>query len=813
MTPRWEDFMKLGGLASIGICLPPGEVEMSVPLMLALRLTQGSRPRTLDQWHELCHPADHDKTRGLHALIDGRGTFLSAERRLYCGDGVYRSFRLDACLQRDEDGRPAYLMGVETPLEEALLSCIPSFTGEDGLTTGAWGNLARYLRRALDGLGSAAPSPLPQSEPLRLLLQLLRQESDEQELIVGVVGLASSGKSALVNAMMGERLLPEETRATNSLPVLCRRGEVRSAEALERIKEKDLEEGRDARIRRERAAGLNLSPTWMEERVSERWNPKNARALARIEWTSPQALIPEGLLLVDTPGLDAWGLSGHEELVSRRLLPALDVILYVTPIRAPLKAADLNLMRTIVEGGQELIVLLSGIDMERDEVEAGRMVRSREERLARALASLRRDMKDAGLPPCPIIPIASPLALGPDASRQTQTQGWRAANLGTLMGLLPSSPQEAQARITALRGRRALALLERAVNELEPTPALDENADPIADRLDRAIEGTRWFLDGLQLDAAADRGESAAQAALEDVGLPPAPLHLPEPGSEGDSALGASPDGGLFSPLLLSMREQALRERFLALPAIQGGAQGKRRVLLLGAQRQDGLRILSRLTHDSELPDSPSLERDRDDWLLCGGGEGPFSCVALPGDTGGLQILLPPAAAFLGAGEAPAAWDWPELLAQWVPVLCLDLARIDAGLSDLARSPCLEALAAAPRWVLAYPHGGLFDGRLADLVLDVPERVRAFAGAHGFKGRMDWFVCENYDPRYTDFLALGARVRPYSSEGEVGALAALWNDLGLDSDEPFTPRRLSATLTEVRDRLRASAERLLSAEE
>ena len=58
-----------------------------------------------------------------------------------------------------------------------------------------------------------------------------------------------------------------------------------------------------------------------------------------------------------------------------------------------------------------------------------------------------------------------------------------------------------------------------------------------------------------------------------------------------------------------------------------------------------------------------------------------------------------------------------------------------------------------------------------DLVADVPERVAAFKERRGFRGRMDWFVYENYDPRYTDFIALGRQIGADSSDGDALAVA------------------------------------------
>jgi len=43
----------------------------------------------------------------------------------------------------------------------------------------------------------------------------------ERYLQVGVVGITSSGKSSFINALMGEALIPEETRPTSNVLFYC----------------------------------------------------------------------------------------------------------------------------------------------------------------------------------------------------------------------------------------------------------------------------------------------------------------------------------------------------------------------------------------------------------------------------------------------------------------------------------------------------------------------------------------------------------------------------------------------------------------
>ena len=1139
MTPLWLDFMRLGPLAGILLRFPGGSVEMSPALLSLLRLMPGSSPGSLEQWYELCHPSDHDRTRGLsRTLFQGRETSLTLERHLYCGDGVYRPFRLDACIQRDEGGAPLFLMGIETLLGgeaasrpiggwrsglmeaadrlsaegkrieallrqaqddastqndlalNALIESMPlplsTLSPLDGralnsrafrrlaaiepdlraralaLAEGerlecqdAFGRLRTFevhflspeadglqallltdvtdlleaeaegmaLRRRLgrcllgipaEGASALHPAPLPAARggeasdaadirsglndrlafalnaiarsgrrssfaSFEEQLRSLSRSLGETELTVGVVGLTGSGKSTFINALMGERLLPAETRATTNMTVLCRRGGTRSADIFYQ----------DGKI--ERVTGEALTPQWMEEHTSEHWNPGNARGVSRIEWSSPDALIPSGLILADTPGLDACDLPRYGELILRRLLPGLDIVLYVTSIRTRFKAADVELMQTLLDGNQRIILLLSQIDLERDDMEAGRVVQTRRQKLERAVMELREDLQQASVPACPIIPISSRLAL--EGFRDRASGEWQGSNFDPLIRQLALFRGNILQYGTTMRGLRALSLLEQLLRRLtgegrgqwlerrraelrelrdaqrwmsaelssvrnEWSRALSPDrllprfledirsaaslgalrshclrwesawADLIqrmTERMDRAREVCRQTLlrheilpaalsdgsdspsalssmdrslrsqeEGLRAqvrleqllapfqesgiplpvarDALAGRGARLLQerlellrnhlnwwenhtrelfcdplyaelkrgersvAEVESEGAPdqaeglealrgsladatagirqllegeqsalePSEFSAPAlpPAEEGESAQ----DVGLFTSLLYSMREQTLQTRFLALPALGHG----RRLALLGLRRHDGLRLVSRLAHDSRLVEDSAekLDAEGQNWLFFGEGTPPFPClrvedVQLPG---GMAILSAPSdAVCASSADAP---DWRALFADWTPVIHLDLARVDSGLSDLARAPWTGALVTAPRWVLAFAHGGLFDRKLPDLLIDVPERVAAFTELRDFRGTMDWFVYENYDARYTDFIGLAGQVSSRSDDDDLEALLSLWRERIQFDDAPFTEGGIRLALRETRDRLRRDVRRL-----
>lgn len=212
-------------------------------------------------------------------------------------------------------------------------------------------------------------------------LRTLRNQPQDDALRVGVVGITSSGKSTFLNALMGETLLPEESRATTNLMVRCRHGEERQL----RVRYQD---GRETIF----ANGV-LQGGLLRELCSETLNPGNEKQIAFMEWSTPTSVLPASLVLLDTPGLDAVGLKGHEELTLRHFLPSADIVIYMTSIRNPFNAADLKLVSSIMENDQRVLFVLTQADLEVDSHQHGRLWRSKEDKLSNHLERLKQDIK------------------------------------------------------------------------------------------------------------------------------------------------------------------------------------------------------------------------------------------------------------------------------------------------------------------------------------------------------------------------------------------------------------------------------------
>ena len=137
---------------------------------------------------------------------------------------------------------------------------------------------------------------------------------------VGVVGVTSAGKSMLLNGLLQSRLLPTGIRPSSNALVLCRKGQTPVARVA----------FQDGSVR----SFDSEIPRHLREFGDERSNRGNELGVDEIEVEAPGFLLGESVLLVDTPGLDAFQHEDHETLTMERLVPTVDLVLFVTTTKS-----------------------------------------------------------------------------------------------------------------------------------------------------------------------------------------------------------------------------------------------------------------------------------------------------------------------------------------------------------------------------------------------------------------------------------------------------------------------------------------------
>lgn len=168
-------------------------------------------------------------------------------------------------------------------------------------------------RQLLDGLRSL----MAEFEAAPADIDALRQAAldlDELFLLV-IVGEFNAGKSAVINALAGEKVMAEGATPTTAAVTLLRFG----------------------------------------DQVTERY-----RGADVLERTFPAAFLRD-ITIVDTPGTNAV-IRRHEE-ITREFVPRADLVLFVTSADRPFTESERAFLEVIRDWGKKIIVVLNKIDL------------------------------------------------------------------------------------------------------------------------------------------------------------------------------------------------------------------------------------------------------------------------------------------------------------------------------------------------------------------------------------------------------------------------------------------------------------------
>ena len=114
----------------------------------------------------------------------------------------------------------------------------------------------------------------------------LAERVAEGRFFVACVGQFKRGKSTLIDALIGESILPTGFVPVTTVPTVVRFGKTRNA-----------------RVRAANGAWRQIDLHELQQYVSEEHNPDNEKQITGAEVFVPSQLLVTGMCLVDTPGL------------------------------------------------------------------------------------------------------------------------------------------------------------------------------------------------------------------------------------------------------------------------------------------------------------------------------------------------------------------------------------------------------------------------------------------------------------------------------------------------------------------------------
>ncbi|MFY9647428.1 MAG: dynamin family protein [Terriglobales bacterium] len=159
---------------------------------------------------------------------------------------------------------------------------------------------------------------------------------------VACVGQFKRGKSTLLNALLGQPILPSGVVPVTAVPTILRFGE-----------------SLGARVRLQSGEWTEIAIADIEEYVSEAQNPENSKGVSGLEVFAPSSLLAEGMCFVDTPGLGS--VFAGNTAATQTFLPHIDAAIVVIGADPPIAGDELALVENI-SGIPNILFVLNKAD-------------------------------------------------------------------------------------------------------------------------------------------------------------------------------------------------------------------------------------------------------------------------------------------------------------------------------------------------------------------------------------------------------------------------------------------------------------------
>ncbi|MCX8007969.1 MAG: dynamin family protein [Coriobacteriia bacterium] len=245
-------------------------------------------------------------------------------------------------------------------------------------------------------------------------LACLAQRADElaSRLCAGRVHLAvlgqfKRGKSTLLNALLGEAVLPSSVVPLTAVPTFLKPAPSRRIEvAFADDRSPEIIDAADAAELR----------SCLDQFVTEERNPRNALNVERVTVYHPAPVLASGAVLIDTPGIGST--FRHNTEATLNFLPQCDAALFVVSADPPITEAEAAFLGQVMERVPRIFFVLNKVDY-LDE-------RERDEAVAFLRGALERELGTA-----PEI-IALSARRGLTARESGDARGWEASGCGEL---------------------------------------------------------------------------------------------------------------------------------------------------------------------------------------------------------------------------------------------------------------------------------------------------------------------------------------------------------------------------------------------
>jgi len=208
-------------------------------------------------------------------------------------------------------------------------------------------SLVAVLGKAADAVSEIGPEFVRYGR----MLSDLSNRFSEGRFHLAVLGQFKRGKSTLLNALIGEPILPVGVVPLTAAPTFIQFGEAPKI----RVRYQDSRPegefcGASTAERCDYLAGF----------VTEKGNPRNRHGVAEVQVDLPAPILSDGLVLIDTPGIGST--YRHNTTVTLDFLQQCDAALFLVSADPPISDVELEFLRQIREKVPRLFFVLNKID-------------------------------------------------------------------------------------------------------------------------------------------------------------------------------------------------------------------------------------------------------------------------------------------------------------------------------------------------------------------------------------------------------------------------------------------------------------------
>jgi len=179
----------------------------------------------------------------------------------------------------------------------------------------------------------------------------LKDRLEQGRFHLAVLGQFKRGKSTLLNALLGEAVLPTAVIPVTTIPTFVRSGQLLKA----RIYFQDEREPKE-----ETAENADHLADFLAGFVTEAGNPGNHLGVLRVDVFHPGSILNKGVVLIDTPGVGST--FRHNTEAALNFLSQCDAALFLVSADPPITEVEIEFLKEVRSKVPRLFFILNKAD-------------------------------------------------------------------------------------------------------------------------------------------------------------------------------------------------------------------------------------------------------------------------------------------------------------------------------------------------------------------------------------------------------------------------------------------------------------------